>query len=430
MEFRLLRTLAALVVGTAALSLGVGAGESAPTATRDTVTINLLANTIDQPGYEAVIASFERAHPDIKVQATYALSPVLSQLEPTELAAGNGPDLLTTSIGGCGGSPISICLLVRAGDLAPLVKEPWAKRALPLVTSEAKVGRNLYAFEPQLSVEGIFANVDLFKRLGLKVPQTFPQLLSLCQKAKSAGTVAIVLAGASQPTVAFLLTAMSVPTVYAKDKQWLVEQKAGKVTFAGSAGWHTALQHLIDMNNAGCFESGAVGTITASAQAQFAQGRGLMIPGVASQLGEIRADNPTFAISAYPFPGGTTAGETRTFLNMGNGLSVNAHSSAQKQAAARFFIDFIARLKQNALYASVNGGLTQYEFLKGELPPFMSPYVSVFKQHAYVNNPIGAWWNPNVYVALQQNGIGLVTGQRTVVDVLNTMDAAWKQGSA
>jgi raffinose/stachyose/melibiose transport system substrate-binding protein len=428
MEFRLLRSLASLIAVTAALSLGVGAGASAPTATHDAVTITLLANTIDQPGYDAVIASFERAYPNIKVQPTYALSPVLSQLEPAELAAGNAPDLLTTSVGGCGASPISICLLVRAGDLAPLVKEPWAKRSLPVVTSEAKIGQTLYAFEPQLSAEGIFADTDLFKRLGLKVPQTFPQLLSLCQKAKSAGAVAIMLAGASQPTVGFLLAVMSVPTVYAKDKQWPAKQKAGKVTFAGSAGWHTALQHLIDMNNAGCFESGAVGTITASAQAQFAQGRGLMIPGVTSQLGEIMADNAAFAISAYPFPGGTTAGETRTFLNTGNALSVNAHSSAQKQSAARSFVDFVARPQQNALYASVNGGLTQYAFLKEQIPPFMYPYVSVFKQRAYVTNPIATWWNPNVYVALQQNGIGLITGQRSVGDVLNAMDAAWKLG--
>jgi raffinose/stachyose/melibiose transport system substrate-binding protein len=309
-----------------------------------------------------------------------------------------------------------------------LVKEPWAKRSLPLVTSQAKIGQNLYAFEPQLGAEGLFANGDLFKRLGFEMPQTFSQLLSLCHKAKSAGAVAIVLAGASQPTVSYMLAVMSVPTVYAKDKQWLVKQKAGKVTFAGSAGWQKALQELIDMNNAGCFEPGAVGTTTASAQAQFAQGQGLMIPGLTSQMGQIQADNPKFAISAYPFPGGTSAGETRTFLNTGPAVSVNAHSSAEKRAAARTFIDFVARPKQNALFASVNGGLTQYAFLKRQVPAFMSYYRSVFKQSAYVVNPIGTWWNPSVYLALQQNAIGLITGQRTVGDVLNAMDAAWKQG--
>jgi len=426
---RKLSVLALPIAAMAALSLVPGASESASGGTNDAVTISMLANTIDQPGYDVLIPNFERAYPNIKVQVDYALSPILSQLETTELAAGNAPDVLTTS-STCGASAISVCILARSGYLVPLVKEPWAKRTLPLVTSLAKVGRNLYAYEPALGAEGISTNDDLFRRLGLKVPQTFSQLLSVCRKAKSAGTVAIVLSGASQPTVAFLLTAMAVATVYGKDKQWVSEQRAGKVTFAGSPGWRAALQEFIEMNDAGCFEPGVLGTTTASAQAQFAQGRGLMIPGLTSQLGEIRADNPSFKISAYPFPGGTGASQTRTFVNLDPSLSVNAHSSAQKQTAARAFIDFVARPKQNELYAAVNGGLTQYAFLKGQLPAFMSHYTGAFEHREYVVNPQSSWWNPSVYVTLQQDGIGLITGQLTVADVLDAMDAAWKLGPA
>src|SRR5581483_2947956 len=231
-------------------------------------------------------------------------------------------------------------------------------------------------------------------------------------------------------TVAYLLTAMSVATVYGKDAAWISKRKAGTVKYAGTAGWRAALQELIEMNDAGCFEPGVVGTTTASAQAQFAQGRGLMIPGLTSQRGQIEADNPKFTISSYPFPGGTRANQTRAFINLDPSLGVNAHSSPQKQAAARAFIDFVARPKQNALYAKVNGGLTQYEFLKGQLPAFMSHYAPVFKQHEYVVNPQSLWWNPAVSLALSQDGIGLITGQLSVGDVLNAMDDAWKQGPA
>ncbi len=62
-------------------------------------------------------------------------------------------------------------------------------------------------------------------------------------------------------------------------------------------------------------------------------------------------------------------------------MSVNAHSSAQDQAAAQTFVDFIARPKQNALYAQLTGGLTQYEFLKGQIPDFMSDFAPVFSEH-------------------------------------------------
>ena len=89
---------------------------------------------------------------------------------------------------------------------------------------------------------------------------------------------------------------------------------------------------------------------------------------------------------------------TASFLDLGTSLGVNARSSVQNQAAARAFIDFIARPKQNALYAETQGSLTQYKFLKGQIPAFMSDFATeaAFKQHHYVINPAMTWWNANV----------------------------------
>ncbi len=90
--------------------------------------------------------------------------------------------------------------------------------------------------------------------------------------------------------------------------------------------------------------------------------------------------SPAFAYTFHPFPAGTRAGETETFVNLSQGLGVNTHSSAAQQAAAQAFIDFVARPKQNALYAQIRGGVTQYQFLKGELPSFMSAMAPVIVQ--------------------------------------------------
>ena len=76
-----------------------------------------------------------------------------------------------------------------------MIKKPWTKRSLPLVTSLSKYGQGLFAFDPTVSPYGVFTNDDLFKKLGLTVPQTFSQLLEVCQKAKAAGTVAVQLGG-------------------------------------------------------------------------------------------------------------------------------------------------------------------------------------------------------------------------------------------
>src|SRR5262245_945327 len=103
-----------MLVG-ALTSIILAAGEARPTA-RAPVTITMLRQAVNEPADAAVVANFERAYPKIKVRMTYMpTTPTLVQLELIELAAGNAPDLLTTSLG-CG-SPVGICELAKAGDL-------------------------------------------------------------------------------------------------------------------------------------------------------------------------------------------------------------------------------------------------------------------------------------------------------------------------
>jgi raffinose/stachyose/melibiose transport system substrate-binding protein len=418
------RLIAAAVV--AVFALGFASAEARSGAS-DSITIDMLAYFTEQPGYSLLIPNFERVYPNIHVNVTYAANPVEEyQLETTELAAGNGPDILAV-VPGCG-TPISVCTLARNGVLSALVAEPWAGRSVPMVTSLDKYGKGLFAFTPEVAPFGVWTNDDRFKQLGIKVPQTFPQLLAVCEKAKSVGTSAVILSGASATSVSRLITDLAVADVYGKDAHWGSELKAGKMSFEGALGWQQALQQFVDMSNAGCFQPGVTGTAGPTADLEFAQGQGLMKPALTSVKGTIDSGNPQFAYSHHPFPGGTEPGQTETLLNLSDALGVNARSSAAAQAAARTFIDFMARPKQDALFAQTEGGLTPYEFLKNEVPDYMSDFASVFERHAYVVNPIQTWWNPSVLLALQENQIGLITGQRSIDDVLSAMDTAWKLG--
>ena len=238
------------------LALGFAAS-AAPAEANDRLTIRMVITVNSQPGWDVLIPNFERAYPDIHVDVTYATNnPSLYQIETTQLAGGNAPDLLTTNPG-CG-TPIAICVLARAGHLAPMLKKPWAskERSLPLLTSYGKYGPTLVAFVPQVAPAGVFANDTMFKQLGLKFPETFSQLLDVCRKAKAAGTAAMILAGAATTTAVFLIEGLAVPLVYAKDKQWTGKLKAGTVTFSGSSGWRRALQQFVGMNGAGLLPAG------------------------------------------------------------------------------------------------------------------------------------------------------------------------------
>jgi raffinose/stachyose/melibiose transport system substrate-binding protein len=420
--------LVVALLAAALFALGVVAGEARP-AGSDQATISLLVTASNKPALDVLIPNFERVYPNVAVNVTYTPSfTVQTQVEMTELAAGNAPDLLYVTPG-CG-TTLSVCVLAKAGYLAPLINKPWTRWSLPLVISFSKYGQGLFTFLTTLGPQEVFTDDALFRKLGLKVPQTFPQLLALCRQAKADGTVALVLDGASQSSLAADIFDLAATTVYAKDKHWLAELKAGTATFDGSPGWHQALQELVDMNNAGCFQPGASGTSGTSAIAQFAQGQGLMIELSAGQNGLIDAAGPQFSYSSFPFPDATAPDRTWTVVSMGTGIGVNAHASPLNQAAAQTFIDFIARPKQDALNAKIKGTLTQYELAHQQLQPYMSSFKPIFANHQYVISPGQTFWNPNVLDVLHQDAVGLLTGQSTVEGILNAMDDAWKQGPA
>jgi raffinose/stachyose/melibiose transport system substrate-binding protein len=406
--------------------LAVGASEARP-AHSDQVTISMVANITGEAGYTLLIPNFERVYPNVKVDITYTPNQnVLFQLEATELAAGNAPDVLTT-YPGCG-TPISICELAKAGDLAPMIGKPWVRWSLPLVTSDSKVGQGLFAFEPTVLPFALFTNDGLFRKLGLTIPQKFSQLLEVCQKAKAAGTTTVILAAGPGSGAMALTTGLAVEDLYASNRQWAGALRAGKASFEGTAGWHQALQQFVQMNDAGCFQPGAAGTSSTTADALFAQGQGLTLAMNTSAKGIIDADGPQFSYTAHPFPAGPGAEHWANYIRLGISLSVNAHASAQEQAAAQTFVDFIARPKQNALFAQAVGGLTQYEFKQGQFPVFMASLAPAFQRREYVVDPSQSWWNPGVLLAFVQDATGLITGQDSTDDVLNAMDAAWKQG--
>ena len=417
-----LAVFAAACVGL--LALGPGDARSAK---RGPVTLSLLAPVTSQPAYSLMIQDFERAHPNITIDATFTpTAATLYQLETTELAAGNAPDLLQI-YPGCG-TPISICKLAKAGYLAPMIGKAWAKSIDPRVLSYSKYGPSLFTFEADVVFDGLLTNDTMFRKLGLKVPQTFPQLLGFCQKAKAAGTIPLLLTAQGSNTLQQLIADIALTTVYAKDKQWGRELRAGKVTFESTHGWHQALQEVVDMNNAGCFQQGPAATTGPSGDAIFAQGNTLAYAMVTSHKGAIDAGNPQFAYSQSPFPAANDTSKTVVELHLPPAISVNAHSSTQNQAAAQTFVDFVARPDQGALFAKINGGLSEAQLRSGAFPAYLSSFAPLFKQRRYGINPIETWWNASVGNALTTYGTGLLTGQTSIDDVLKAMDAAWKLG--
>src|ERR1700674_3006751 len=118
----------------ALLALGVNASQARPARSGDQVVISFVTNGTYKAAFDVLIPNFERVYPNIRVDVTYAAnSSVEAQLVSTELAAGNGPDVIGT-LAGCGATN-AVCALAPAGYLAPMVKVPWVRWSLPSLIS-------------------------------------------------------------------------------------------------------------------------------------------------------------------------------------------------------------------------------------------------------------------------------------------------------
>ena len=105
--------------------------------------------------------------------------------------------------------------------------------------------------------------------------------------------------------------------------------------------------------------------------------------------------------------------------------AINAASDDAVKASAQEFLDWAGS-------ARADGCLRRAVRLRGRsrprpdnLAPAYEPIGELLETGAFVGLPNASWPNPDVYDALGAGVQGLLTGQKTVDQVLEEMDAAW-----
>jgi len=141
-----------------------GAPALSPSATVDSVRFLWFTDGPDKPAIEALVAKFNQANPDIKVELSIVPYAELNQLLTTQAAAGQAPDLARVS------EPYRFQQYTV--DIRPyLAKKSFPTEFLPgpmaMVTGP---NGEIYGIPHDLTVNGPFINVSLFKKAGVAVP--------------------------------------------------------------------------------------------------------------------------------------------------------------------------------------------------------------------------------------------------------------------
>jgi raffinose/stachyose/melibiose transport system substrate-binding protein len=371
-----------------------------------------------------MLANFHRVYPDIKVEAQFLNAVTLASLLSTQLQAGNAPDVFQTKLGYTNTN--SVWRLAPAGRLLDLSKSPWVKR-LPIATKETATYKGkVYLWPLSSQPFDVIYNTGLFKSLGLKIPTTFAGVLSMCRTIAAGGKVPFVQGFAAATEANIFARQRATEDVYSHDPKWDTKRSKNQVTFASSPLWREALQSIVDMKNANCFQPGAAGTSPAQQYAAFAQGQAVMSVVASGEVANMKAINPNLTIGWFNLPPVQKPKEAVVPSFAALGLAGNAATSHPDQV--RTFINFMARAKQSSLFAKVTSSIAPFDGTKGILPAEMNGLAPFFKVGKTTQSFTDRWPSTAFDEGLVPGVTGLITGQLTIDAVLAKMDQIWAVG--
>ena len=338
----------------------------------------------------------------------------------TQLQAGNAADMMVLAPGT--GQPISVITLADVGFLEPL--DDTAAGLLPAGSeAEFQIDGKTYAQPTALTPVGMVFNVTAADEAGVtEYPSTYEDLLAACADARDAGKSFTVLAGGVSFNTGLISMLISATRVYAQTPDWNEQRAAGDVTFADS-GWKDVLDDIVEMNDKGCFQDGAAGGTFDSITQGMGGGTSLTaaVPGsAAASIGD--ATGAELNVQAFPPADGEKA-FTVTGANYAWGI--NAASDDAVKASAQAFLDWVAQPENAQAYADLSGSVPITGIDSETLLPEYAPIGDLLANGDYAGLPNATWPNPAVYDALGVGVQGLLTGQKTVEQVLADMDAAW-----
>ncbi|KJL41029.1 ABC transporter substrate-binding protein [Microbacterium trichothecenolyticum] len=408
---------AALLLAGCAGSADAGDGEEPQTIT---FAYSIAADA--QDWYEQLAQSYMDSHPGVTIEIQkYGLDGYPSLLN-TQLNAGNGPDVFY-ALSGTGQNP-SVGPLADAGLVLPLDSEVLEESLPEAVQAGWVFDGTFYGVPTSVQVNGLVMNAPLAEDSGIEwtADTTLEDLAAQCGGASDDGIAVLGLAGAVPTAPAITALGFAASTVYGPEPDWNDQRAAGDTTFAASDGWKDALQAIKDLDDAGCMQPGAEGAGFDALTNGVAGGTMLAFAAPSSAtvtLANASGGALQMAVLPMPAPEGL---DPKVLLTSTDGIAGNAKTKSPE--LVKDFIQWSAEPEQAAMMAEIQGTLP----LGGdtaELPEAYQSSQELLTAEGTRPYPPVDWPNGAVFDALGTGVTGILTGQLTIEQVLESMDTAW-----
>lgn len=315
--------LAALAAGTAALALPACGTE---TAASSTLTVLHKWPEGDHAAFfEHVRESFEAAHPGIAVDMTAVQDDPYKERIRVLTASRKLPDLYFLWPGSFGEQFASAGLTY---DLTDDLSGEWSDSLSPVAVNAYTQGGRNYAVPISMSGKYMVCNTTMLEERGLAIPETFEELLAMCDTFREDGLTPIAMGNQPMWPGVHYLTTLVAKHVPQEDFTRDLDPETAAFAHPGYARAFADLHSLADRG----FTTSANGISSDRAKAAFLNSQAPMMYSESNQFSTFRekngappevADNWDF----FPFPSiPDGAGDDESLTGAPDGFAINPDS--------------------------------------------------------------------------------------------------------
>lgn len=330
-------TLGLAACGSGSASNGGSGASNAPAATKDaaksgkvTITFqNIYPDPTDPKNglMKKIVAAYEAEHPNIKIELDSLNTDQQKLKLKTQAASNEVPDITIVNPSAQMKPYVDAKLLAPLNDMVEQngLKGTFQDGILDYYTFD----KNLYALPDGNNIAVVFYNKELFTQAGVKVPNTFEELVSVVKTLKEKKITPMAIGEKDTWTGSFLFMNMLLRTNGGPG--FLSDVLAGKKTFEDPA-FIDAIDSFQTLVQAGAFQDGATSFDYNAGENLFKTGKAAMYFMGTWATGGIETSSVSGKVGVFKFPTINAKGNANEFmLAPGSGFAVSANSKHLKE---------------------------------------------------------------------------------------------------
>jgi ABC-type glycerol-3-phosphate transport system substrate-binding protein len=324
--FKFKKIVVPLMTGVLMLVFGVNlTGVAAAPKSHKTQVIRIIHYMGEQSkrdGLDAMIKRFQKTHPNVKFDVQPISSAQFITIYKTRIAANDTPDLFF-------GKPRTMKEFVDGGYFMDLTGASCLKNVIGILKEECTVNGKVYGLPLDAQVKGTFYNKTMFKKYGVKVPQTKDEFFALSDKFASKGIKPFVFPFNFIHGVFHTMDAYFKPMAVAEGQRnvW-TDSQTGKKELKGNPMVKEAFEMFSKLVS--YKDKGDSAVDQPQAIQNFAAGKRPMYINGGWMMGDVVAANPKGKFGMFPTPWSNNPAKNKLWVGVDDVFIVSATTNKKK----------------------------------------------------------------------------------------------------